>query len=451
MISQPQAPTRTATSTRSLELHSKALQFLPGGTSRLVHEVRPHPTYVSHGNGCSVVDVDGNERIDFFGNASSMIHGYAHPRITDAVIERVRKGTAFALPSEVQITLAEMISSRIASVEQVRFTNSGSEAVLFAVKAVRAFTGRPKIAKFEGLYHGCYDWVEVSLDPGEDDMGPVDSPRSVAYARGLPADVLTDVIVLPFNDLERTEALLRRHRNELAGVLVDVMPNQIGLVPAVPGLLERLAVLTRELGILLVSDEVINFRLAYGGGQEHARFSADVTVLGKVIGGGLPVGAVGASAEIMSVFSGAKGRPAVPHAGTFNANPVTLAAGVESLTLLTRAELGRINALGQRIRDGLTELFTAKRVDAHVTGAGSLFRIHMTSTRFSDYRGWRRAVMANATAKQKQQLLYEGLLDRGILFSPSGMGAISTPMSEREVDVFVDAARDIVAAHRWDA
>ncbi len=439
------------TAERSRKLHAEAIKYLPGGTSRLVHDIRPHPLYVREGHGCYVVDVDGNRRLDFFNNASSLVHGHAHPEIVRAVVERVKKGSAFSLPSEEQVELAQILTERISSLEQVRFTNSGSEAVMFAVKAARAYTGRHKIAKFEGLYHGSYDWVEVSLDSDRSNMGSLERPASVPYNPGLPPGVLSDVVVLPFNDAQGTLKLIEAHKDELAAVLFDVMPNQIGLIQADPLFLASLREVTLRNGILLICDEVINFRLAYGGAQAFAGVDADLTTLGKIIGGGFPVGAVGGAGTIMEVFDASKGRAKVPHAGTFNANPVTLVAGVVSLRLLTAAEIARLNGLGELMRISLQEVFDKSGVPAHVTGAGSLFRIHMTAERFHEYRGWREHVAANKDAKRRQQQLYVDLLARGILLNPSMMGSISTPMTDRDVLVFVDAVNDAITSPAFAA
>ncbi len=429
---------------RSHELHQEALKYLPGGTSRAVQDTKPHPLYARNGSGSVITDVDGNRRLDFYSNATSLIHGHAHPVITRAVIDRVSKGAVFSLASEEQIELARMIGERVASVEQVRFMNSGSEAVLLAMRVMRALTGRHKIARFEGAYHGNADWAEVSLTPDPSNWGSADAPASVAYTAGLPPGVLSDVVVLPFNDPARTDTLLERHQHELAGVLIDVIPAYFGLVPAQPGWLAHLREVTSRLGLLLVSDEVVSFRLGYGGAQADFGFAADLTIFGKIIGGGFPVGAVGGPSALMHVFDASKGRAIVPHAGTFNANPVTMTAGISSLSLLTREEFTRLNRLGAVLRERLTAAFEAAGVPAHVKGAGSLFRIHMTDARFADYRGYWHAVQGNAEVKKRQHDLYIGLLGRGVLLSPSGLGALSTPMTEREVDTFVDAVQDTI-------
>lgn len=435
------APLSTA---GSRQLHETALDLLPGGTSRAVHQTRPHPIYAREGNGCVLVDVDGNRYLDFYNNASSLIHGHAHPAIVAAIEEQARRGTAFSLAAESQIELARILSDRIASVEQVRFVNSGSEAILLAIKAARALTGKPKIAKFEGLYHGCGDAVEVSLEPDPETWGDPRAPASVGYTPATPPGLLESVVVLPFNDTEATESILTAHADDLAAVILDVLPLRIGAAPANPEWLAALRRLTRDLGILLISDEVVTFRLDAGGPQASYGFDADLTVLGKIIGGGLPVGAVAGPRWAMRPFDGSSGRPAVPNAGTFNANPLTMAAGVAALTALPGDEVERINDMGASLRQRADAAFEELGLAAHTRGSGSLFGIHMTDRRFEDYRGFWHASVEDRRAKARQLGLYDGLRERGILLTVGGIGAISTAMTGAEIDSFVASLVDTV-------
>jgi glutamate-1-semialdehyde 2,1-aminomutase len=382
--------------------------------------------------------------LDFYNNASSLIHGHAHPGIVTAIEEQARRGTAFSLPVEGQIELAEVLCDRIASAEQVRFVNSGSEAILLAIKVARAITGRPKIAKFEGLYHGCADSVEVSLDPDPETWGSQQAPVSVPYARATPSGVLDSVIVLPFNDVGAAEAILGAHANQLAGVILDVLPLRLGATPAEPEWLAAIRRLTRDLGILLISDEVVTFRLDYGGPQASHGFEADLTVLGKTIGGGLPVGALAGPRDVMDAFNGSSERAAVPNAGTFNANPLTLAAGIAALAALPASEVQRINELGDSLRIRADSAFAGLRLAAHTTGIGSLFGIHMTDHRFQDYRQYWYACVADRGVKLRQRELYDGLRERGILLTAGGVGAVSTAMTGDEIDVFLAALLDTV-------
>ena len=310
----------------SQKMYDRALASLPGGNTRTTVFMKPYPIYAARGEGCRVWDLDGNVYIDCINNFTSQIHGHAHPALIKAATAQLALGSAFGLPTESEVDLAELLASRLPSVEQVRFANSGTEAVMMALKAARAHTGRPKIAKCEGAYHGSYDYAEVSLDPTPEAWGR-NAPVSVAYAKGTPDNVLADVVTIPFNDTEAAVSLIREHGPELACVLVDPMPNRAGLAPADRAYLEALRKVTREVGALLIFDEVITFRLGYRGAQGIWDIDPDLTTLGKIIGGGFPVGAIGGRKDVMAVFDPRPGKPALPHGGTFSANPVTMRAG----------------------------------------------------------------------------------------------------------------------------
>ena len=371
--------------------------------------------------------------MDFFNNASSLIHGHADPDINAAVSRQLERGVAFGMPTEAEIALAELLTTQIPSVEQIRFTNSGSEAVMMAIKAARAHTGRPKIAKFEGCYHGSYDFAEVSLSTPKDLWAAADPPAT-AYSSGTPQAVLENVVVLPFNDIAAAERLLARHRRELAAVLLDLMPAQAGLIAASSPFLRRLRELTTEYGMVLIADEIISLRVAPGGMQSLVGVRPDLTAAGKIIGGGFPVGAVGGAAEIMAVFDP---RPAarVPHHGTFNANPVTMVAGLAAMEKLTPGVYQRLDRLGHTLRTGLTKALEVAQVPGQVSGVGSLFRIHMHQRPLSDYR----SSVETPEERARREVVHHGLLTRGIVVAPVLFGALSTPMGEPELHAFVDA------------
>lgn len=434
----------TTTTSRSAELHGAALRVMPGGTSRAVHQTSPHPIYAREGSGSTVTDVDGNRYLDFYNNASSLIHGHAHPAIVSAITDQARRGTAFSLPVENQIELAELLCSRIPGAEHARFVNSGSEAVLLAVKVARALTGRPKVVKFEGLYHGCADGAELSLESTPDNWGSDQAPNTVPHTGGTPAGLLDSVIVLPFNDIEAAELVITAHASELAGVVIDILPSRIGVTPAHREWVQAVRRLTREFGILLISDEVVTFRLDYGGAQALYGFDADITTLGKTIGGGLPVGALVGPRDVMRAFDGSRGRALVPNAGTFNANPLTVAAGLAAMNALTESEIQRINQMGESLRARADALFANVGAPAHTSGIGSLFGIHMTDRRFSDYRQYWHACIEDPAVKLRQRRLYDSLRERGILLSAAGVGSLSTAMGTVELDAFQEALADSV-------
>ncbi len=425
---------------RSHGLYQRALSSLPGGNTRTTVFMTPYPIYAARGAGCRVFDVDGNEYIDCINNFTSLIHGHAHPVLVEAATRQLALGSAFGLPTESEIDLAELLASRLSSVEQVRFTNSGTEAVMMALKAARAFTGRPKIAKCEGAYHGTYDYAEVSLDPAPDTWGR-NAPVSVAYARGTPENVLADVVTIPFNDAEAAVSLVREHGAELACVLVDPMPNRAGLVPADQAYLQALRQVTREVGALLIFDEVITFRLSFRGAQGLWGIDPDLTTLGKIMGGGFPVGAVGGKREFMAVFDPRSGKPALPHGGTFSANPVTMRAGLAAMELLDEAAFARLDAIGAVVRGGIDDAFRRHGVPGRTVGLGSLLKVHFADRPIRDYR----SAYPTAQESQRQLVFYRGLLNRGVLAAGNGLMALSTPMQDADIDGIITAASEALA------
>ena len=305
---------------------------------------------------------------------------------------------------------------------------------MMALKAARAYTGRPKIAKCEGAYHGSYDYAEVSLDPTPEAWGR-NAPVSVAYAKGTPDNVLADVLTIPFNDTEAAVSLIREHGRELACVLVDPMPNRAGLAPADHAYLEALRKVTREVGALLVFDEVITFRLGYRGAQGLWNIEPDLTTLGKIIGGGFPVGAVCGRKEFMAVFDPRPGKPALPHGGTFSANPVTMRAGIAAMELLDEAAFARLDAMGEAVRSGIDAAFRRHDVPGRTVGLGSLLKIHFADRPVRDYRS---AYPTEDEAK-RQAVFNRALLNRGVLAAGNGLMALSTPMTDADIDAIIEA------------
>ena len=444
---------RTSTETRayarpdskSAKLWERAQGVLPGGNSRTTVYMAPRPIYAAEGSGCYIVDVDGDRRLDLLNNYTSLIHGHAHPAVTEAATRRLARGASFPLPTEEEIDLAALIAERVASVDHVRFTNSGSEAVMMAIKAARGFTGRSKIAKFEGAYHGSYDWAEVSLGSGADEWGPLDAPASVPYSKGTPRSVLDDVVVLPFNRTELAVARIEREAKHLAAVLIDPMPNRAGLIPARPDFLRAIREVTAAHGICLIFDEVISFRLGYRGAQGVFDVRPDLTSFGKIIGGGFPVGAVGGRAEVMSVFDPRGGKPRVPHGGTFNANPVTMAAGLAAMRLMDEKAFDRLDELGGKLRSGVEACLERAGVPGAVTGMGSLFRLHPAPRAFVDYR----SAVASKEETAAFDALYRRLIDHGVLLAPTGLGCLSTAVGEAEIEYFLEVLNACI--HKGDS
>lgn len=424
----------------SAALYDRATAVMPGGNTRVTVYMKPHPYYAAHGKGCRITDADGETRLDFTNNYNSLIHGHAHPDVIAAVRDQLERGTAFPMASETEIDLAEHLCARAPSFDHVRFCNSGSEAVMFALKAARAHTGKPKIAKCEGSYHGSYDFAEVSLDSTPATWGNAD-PKSVAYASGTPQSVLDEVVVIPFNKPVEAERILRAHARDLACVLIDLMPNRGGLIPATPEFVAMLKRVRDDTGMLIVLDEVITMRLDYEGAQSLYDLRADLTALGKIVGGGFPVGAVAGSADVMAVFDPRQTKTPLPHSGTFNANPITMVAGVTAMRLLTRDEIIRLGALGDRARDGVAAAMRAAGMPGQVTGMGSLFRIHVHDRPLSDYR----SMLMTAAEKDVLGAIVEYMRDQGVFVNERGVCSLSTPMGEAEIDAFLDCFKDALA------
>ena len=415
----------------SAALHKRARRAMPGGDTRTVVAFAPHPLYIATAEGVELVDVDGNRYLDLLGNYTAIVHGHAHPVIVAAVQDQVRRGTAHAGGSVPAVELAELMVDRVAGLDSIRFCNSGTESTLNAIRAARAATGRSGILKFEGGYHGSHDTVEVSVAPSVADAGPANEPYSVAEEPGIPRAVLGDVVVAPFNDLTATAAIARTQRP--AAIIVEPMLGASGTIPPRPGFLSGLRELADELEAVLIFDEVVTFRLATGGAEEWSGVRADLTTFGKVIGGGLPVGAFGGRAAIMDLY--APPDPTLVQSGTFNANPLTMAAGLAAMGLLDAAAISHLARLGARFAEGLEKAVADSGLTARVTGQGSLWTLHFTSSEVIDYR-------SKATADPAvQRLFHLALLTEGVFSAPRGMFALSTVMTESHIDDAIDRIR----------
>ncbi|MBM3421357.1 MAG: aspartate aminotransferase family protein [Bacteroidetes bacterium] len=414
----------------------EACKVLPGGVSRNTVFHKPHPYYVAHASGCRVTDIDGVERIDFANNMASLIHGHAHPAIVEAVTAQLRKGTAYTMATEAEVSYAQLLTGRVRSVEMLRFTNSGTEAVMGMIKAARAFTGRSKIAKAEGAYHGTYDFAEVSQTSGPGNWGEIDSPNSVPLAKGTPEGVLRDVIVFPFNDTDRTLAILDRHAGQIACVLIDPVPHRVGLVPAKSEYIEALFDWTRRNGALLAFDEVVTFRVNYGGAQENYNVLPDLTAFGKIIGGGFPVGAFGGRRDVMQVLDPRVSPLPFPYSGTFSANPITTTAGRVAMELFDREAVEKLNRLTIKAIDQIDNAIKIAGIPASVTGAGSMFRLHLTPTPPATYR---EAYQTKEVSSIIDDLLDHMYSEGKVLMINTCACMLSTAITSREVDMLSEA------------
>lgn len=425
------------TASQCAELYERALKVLPGGVSRNTILRDPHPVYVDHAEGCRVTDIEGVTRLDFANNMASLIHGHAWPEVVEAVTEQLHRGTAFTLGTEVEVRYAEHLCSRTPSFERIRFVNSGTEATMVAIKAARAFTGRSKIAKIEGAYHGQYDYVEVSQESTPANWGPLDRPNPVPLVRGVPPSVLQDTVIFPYNDIERTLRLLDEHGSTLACIVLDLMPHRAGLAPGRPEFIQAVREWADRHGTLIVLDEVITYRSEYGGMQERYGLRPDITALGKMIGGGFPIGAVAGRAEVMDVLNPRGPKYVFPHAGTFSANPISLTAGLTAMLKFDRGAVARLNALADRARVGIEQAIRDTGIAACVTGAGSMFRVHLKAAAPTNYRE-----AHNSPDEARRLKMFLGhVFDQGCVLINSGSACLSTPMTEVEIDALVAAVR----------
>lgn len=420
----------------SERIYARARKVLPGGISRNTIFRLPQPFYAAAGSGCYVTDVEGVRRIDFSNNVASLIHGHAHPLLLQTINEQLQKGTAFGIGTEAEVLFAEHLCQRVPGFDKIRFVNSGSEAIMATLKLARAFTGRPKIAKAEGAYHGGYDYAEVSQGAKPSDWGSLDAPNKTPLSHGTPQGVLDDVVVIPYNDPARAVKLLDAHADQIACVLIDLLPHRVGFVPANPEFVRVLREWTRRNQALLIFDEVITLRCHYAGLQSAYAERPDLTAMGKMIGGGFPVGALAGREEVMQLLDPTNQATfRMPHSGTFSANAITMAAGRAAMELFDRDAVNRLNQLTNMARERISDAIRSTGIPACVTGAGSIFRVHLKPTPPTDYR------TAYSDARESKALgsLIDYLFDHGIIVINSCSGTLSTPMTEKEIEHLAEA------------
>lgn len=419
---------------RSAELFARAGTVFPGGFTRDAIMRSPYAPFVVEGHGSTLIDADGRRITDLWFNATSLPLGHAHPAVTGAAQKQLGRGTAYFAPTEHELALAELLIERIPSAERIRFTNSGSEAVMMALRFARAARGRSTVVKFEGSYHGSYDDVSWSVSPSLDRVGDAAAPVPAPDTAGL-AGTEGRVIVLPFNNIEVLRRAITSQHTEIAALLVEPMANRLGLVLPEPDFLAEARALCDRYNIVLIFDEVIAFRVGYHGAQGHMGVLPNLTTLGKIIGGGFPVGAVAGEAAILDHSDPA--RPSrVTHAGTFNGNPMVAIAGRATMEQLTPEVFDRINALGASVRQRLGKICDG--LPLQVTGAGSLFKITATNRPIRNYRD---AATAN---KKWEQVASLALLNEGFLLTNSMSGCVSAVTTAEEVDAFLGAVATIV-------
>jgi len=419
---------------RSAALAERAGAVFPGGFTRDAIMRSPYAPFVVEGQGSTLIDADGRRITDLWFNATSLPLGHAHPAVVAAARAQLARGTAYFAPTEHELALAELLVERIPSAERIRFANSGSEAVMMALRFARAARGRSTVVKFEGSYHGSYDDVSWSVAPPLSRVGDADSPVPAADTAGL-AGTDGRVIVLPFNNAEVLRRTIEARHDEVAALLVEPMANRLGLVMPEPDFLAEARALCDRYGIVLIFDEVIAFRVGYHGAQGAMGVLPDLTTLGKIIGGGFPVGALAGKAAILGLSEPTRS-DRVTHAGTFNGNPMVAVAGRATMEALTPELFDRINALGAWVRTRLGEI--CEGLPLRVTGAGSLFKITATGRAIRNYRD---AATANKAWEQTASL---ALLNEGFLLTTSLSGCVSAVTTEAELEAFLRAVAAIV-------
>jgi glutamate-1-semialdehyde 2,1-aminomutase len=441
-------PERTA---RSAELYAKACELIPAGVNSTARARfsgwDPYPLFIERGSGSHLFDVDGNRYIDYLLGLGPMLLGHRPPQVTQAVIRAItERGTVFALPTADEARLAARITRAVPSVEQVRLCNTGTEAVIYALRLARTFTGRSKIIRFEGMYHGFGDGVYWSKHPDPDKAGPDARPVPVPQGPGLPAALAEQLIILPWNDIGALRAAIEREGDDIAAVLTEAVMCNTGCILPQPGYLEAMRELTAQRGIVLIYDEVITgFRLHLGGAQGHYGIRPDLSVFAKGLGGGFPVAALGGRRDIMQLAADGT----VSIAGTYTANTIAVAAALAALDELEAP--GAYEGLYrrcERLYAGLQRLFHDARMEAHVVGLGPVMQVWFSSHPIRNYRDAHR--YASHTLFRQW---WEGMLERGILFHPHAFENlfVSFAHTDEDVDATLEAARGSIAAMKTRA
>ena len=412
--------------TRSQELFEKARRIIPGGVNSPVRAFRAvggQPLFISWACGSKIYDADGNEYIDYVGSWGPMILGHTHPAVTEAVSAALKNGASFGAPTELEVEMAELVIAAIPSVEVVRMVNSGTEATMSAIRLARGYTGRDKIIKFDGCYHGHGDSLLVQAGSGVETLGLPDSP-------GVPKALAELTLSLPFNDLESLRRALEKNRGQVACVILEPVVGNMGVLPPKPGYLKGVRALCTEHGALLIFDEVMTgFRLALGGAQERFNITPDLTTMGKVIGGGLPVGAYGGRREIMEKIA-----PAGPiyQAGTLSGNPLAMAAGIATLKLLREPGVyERLEALSAKLADGMKSILGKAGIPNVGNRVGAMFSTFFTGApEVVDY------VTAKTCDTERFGRFFREMLAQGIYLAPSQFeaGFMSLAHSDEDID-----------------
>ena len=380
--------------------------------------------------------------LDFQNNYTSLIHGHGHQPTVEAVQKQIALGSAYTAPFEKQIQLANLLVERYPSIDLVRFCNSGTEANMHALRIARAYTGKAKLVKTEGGYHGTTDVFEASVDPNIKKAGTLDQIKVIPESRGVSANALKDVLVVPFNDIERTRKMIEEHHEEIACVIIEPIMGSAGQITPEIEYLQFLRKITEEYNIVLIFDEVVTGRLSTGGAQKYYGVTPDLTTLGKIIGGGVPVGAFGGKKEIMEMYDPRQKK--MYHSGTFNGNAVTMAAGLATMTAYDEAAVTHVNGLGDAFKAGVEDIYKRLGLGMQILGAGSLYNLIFSNKEIKNYRD------VAAAHEELNKVLYLDLLTRGVFNAERGMFCMSTPMTMDDIGFALEtleaAMKDLLPA-----
>ena len=416
----------------SMDQWNRGRKFMPGGIIKGAYWQSPHPIYISSAKDCYVWDIDDRKYTDFVNHHTALILGHTPPNVINALAQSISNGIVYGAPVQSEAEISEEICRRIPSIEKIRFTNSGPEASLHATRLIRAATGKSKIAKFEGAYHGSHDALEISVSTRIDKSGSPQKPNSVPAWEGFAPDSSDNIIILPYHDETAVENILREHKNDLAGVFYEGIggTQPVDIPPAFTRFVRKI---TSDLGLIMVMDEVVSFRMGYGGYQSVCGINPDLTILGKIIGGGLPVGALGGRADLMNILDNTQGRPRVSQSGTFSGHPMTLSAGLATLNDLTVDVYDYLNILGTRLREGLCSMFDELCTPCEVIQQGSIVAIYFTDKPVVDTRS------KMDTDNELNELVTLSLLTKGYLV-PQGLGlTLTSSMNDSHIDNLVAA------------
>jgi len=402
----------------SKELFNQAEEFLPGGVDSPVRAYKPYPFFAKKASGSKLYDVDGNSYIDYCLAYGPLVLGHAHPKVVDEVKKQLDVGSAYGVPTEKEIELAKLVVSKVPCADMVRFVNSGTEATMSAIRLARAFTNKTKIIKFEGSYHGAHDYVLVKSGSGA--AGKPDSP-------GVPEETTKNTILVHFNDEKAVIDVVEREKNNIAAIIVEPVMGNIGCIPPKQNYLEFLRQITKENGIILIFDEVITgFRLAEGGAQDYYNVTPDLVTLGKILGGGFPMGALAGKRELMEMIAPSGN---VYQAGTFNGNPISITAGLTTLQELNSTFYTELEKKGNLLRSAIKDIIDDSNLDYQVAGLSSMFQIYFTKNEVLNYKD------AKTADTEKFSQYFHSLLEQGVFIPPSQFECCFISLMHDDVDL----------------